>query len=267
MKQMMVTLLPLFATSSYAGIALDMVRTDASGNETERNQIYAQGGMLRIDSTGGPFSSDVSMIFLGDRFLVLDHDEKSYIIMDEAMLEAVSSKISEAMQQMEAQLANLPPEQRALAEQMMKGQMQSVMGDQGSPASPPSVEVIGPGEWQGRACTRYAVVQGPNLSQDVCSAPLDQINGAADMMQAFQGMAKFVKKLSESLPDPLASSISDNPGAIMDQIDGFPIHSVEYQFGQATGEVSLESIKEQELDESVFAAPEGYRLEDPLAGR
>ena len=80
-------------------------------------------------------------------------------------------------------------------------------------------------------------------------------------------MAKFVTKLSESLPGPLASSISDNPGAVMEKVGGFPIHSVEYQFGQSTGEVSLESIKEQELDESVFAAPEGYRLEDPLAGR
>jgi hypothetical protein len=111
------------------------------------------------------------------------------------------------------------------------------------------------------------VVQGPDISQDVCSAPLDQVDGAADMTQAFKGMAKFVTKLSESLPGPLASSISDHPGAVIEQIDGFPIHSVEYQFGQSTGEVSLESIKEQELDESVFAAPEGYRLEDPLAGR
>ena len=255
----------VLSTPLYAGVALDMVRTDPSGEEIERNEIFAQSGMLRIDSGGGPFSSDVSMIFLGDKFLVVDHDEKSYIIMDEAMLDAVSSKISEAMKQMEAQLASMPPEQRAMAEQMMQSQMPGMMGDQ--EPSPMRVETIGPGEWRGRNCTRYAVFVGPEKSQDVCAAPLDQVDGAADMMEAFHGMAKFVKKLTESLPGPLAASISDNPGAVMEQIDGFPVHSVEYQYGQASGEVSLESIEEQELEASVFAAPDGYKLEDPFAGR
>lgn len=257
--------LSLLAGSVQAGVALDMVRTDTSGEETERNEIFAQSGMLRIDSGGGPFSSAVSMIFLGDKFLVVDHDEKSYIVMDEAMLDAVSSKISEAMKQMEAQLANMPPEQRAMAEQMMQSQMSGMMGEQES--APMRVEAIGPGEWGGRNCTRYAVFIGPEKSQDVCAAPLDQVDGAADMMEAFRGMAKFVKKLTESLPGPLAASISDNPGAVMEQIDGFPVHSVEYQYGQATGEVSLQSIKEQELEASVFTAPDGYKLEDPFAGR
>ncbi len=249
----------------YAGVALDMVRTDTSGGEIERSQIFAQSGMLRIDSGGGQFSSAVSMIFLGDKFLVLDHDEKSYIIMDEAMLDAVSSKISDAMKQMEAQLASMPAEQRAMAEQMMQGQMSGMMGEQ--EATPIRVEAIGPGEWQGRACTRYAVFDGPEKSQDVCAAPLDQVDGAADMMEAFQGMAVFVTKLTESLPGPLSASISDNPGAIMEQIDGFPVHSVEYQYGQASAEVSLESIEEQELEATVFAAPDEYELQDPFAGR
>lgn len=257
--------LSLLAGSAQAGVALDMVRTDTSGDETERSQIFAQSGMLRIDSGGGQFSSAVSMIFLGDKFLVVDHDEKSYIIMDEAMLDAVSSKISDAMKQMEAQFESMPPEQRAMAEQMMQSQMPGVMGEQ--EATPMRVEAIGPGEWQGRACTRYAVFDGPEKSQDVCAAPLDQVDGAADMMEAFQGMAKFVTKLTESLPGPLAASISDNPGAFMEQIDGFPVHSVEYQYGQASAEVSLESIEEQELEATVFAAPDGYKLKDPFAGR
>jgi hypothetical protein len=255
----------VLSTSLYAGVALDMVRTDTSGKETERSEILAQAGKLRINSGGGPFSSAVSMIFLGDKFLVIDHDKKSYIIMDEAMLDAVSSKISEAMKQMEAQLASMPPEQRAMAEQMMKSQMPGMMDEQ-EPTSM-RVEAIGPGEWQGRACTRYAVFNGTEKSQDVCAAPLDQVDGAADMMEAFHGMAKFVKKLTESLPGPLAASISDNPGAVMEQIEGFPVHSVEYQYGQATAEVSLQSIEEQELGPSVFAAPDGYKLEEPLAGR
>jgi hypothetical protein len=87
------------------------------------------------------------------------------------------------------------------------------------------------------------------------------------MMAAFRGMARFVQKLTESLPGPLATSLSANPGAVIDQIDGFPIHAVEYRLGEPAGETSLESIREEDLAGSVFSAPDGYRLEDPFAGR
>ena len=87
------------------------------------------------------------------------------------------------------------------------------------------------------------------------------------MMQAFLGMAKFVQKLTESLPGPLAAGLSANPGAVMDQINGFPIHSIEYQLGEPSAESRLESIEELQLDEAVFEAPEGYLLQDPFAGR
>ena len=58
----------------------------------------------------------------------MDHKDKSYIVMDEAMLDEVSAQMSEAMKEMEAQLASMPPEQRAMVEQMMKGQMQGMTG-------------------------------------------------------------------------------------------------------------------------------------------
>jgi len=101
----------------------------------------------------------------------------------------------------------------------------------------------------------------------VCAAPLDQVEGADEMIEAFMGMAKFVQQLTESLPGPLAASLSANPGAVMDQINGFPIHAVEYSRGQPSAESRLESIEEGPLDAAMFEAPAGYRLQDPFAGR
>lgn len=266
MRKLIVLVTFLVATTlARAGVSLDLVRVDMDGNETERTHISSQGDKLRIDSDGGPFSSEVSMIFLGDRFLVIDHDEQSYIIMDEAMLNEVSAKMNAAMEQLNAELEKMPPEQRAMAEQMMKSQMGGLSSMESAP--PPRVEAVGPGEWGGRTCTRYAVFEGSDKSQDVCAAPLNQIEGSAEMMQSFMAMAGFVQKLSESLPGPLAASIATNPGAVIEQINGFPIHSIDYSMGEVTGESRLESIAEEALDVSLFAAPEGYRLEDPFAGR
>ncbi|NIL94245.1 MAG: DUF4412 domain-containing protein [Woeseiaceae bacterium] len=256
----------VISAAADAGVALDMVSRDMDGKETERSQIYAQDGFLRLDSDGGPFASDVSLIFDGTRFLVMDHGEETYIIMDEAMLMEISNKMNEAMAQMEAQLATLPPEQRAMAEQMMKSQMGGMVRSQEPPA-PPRVEKTGSGELNGRACTKFDVFEGDIKIQEICSAPLSQVNGAAEMMETYQGMAKFVKRLSESLPGPLGASFNDHPGMVAELIGGFPVRSVEYRMGQPVTEVTMESIKEEALNPGIFEVPEGYRLEDPFAGQ
>ena len=267
MKRLQLALIAFtLPTLAQAGVALEMVTKDLSGNEKERTQIYAQDGYLRLDSDGGPFAAEVSLIFDGSRFLVIDHGEKSYIIMDEEMLTRMTNKMNEAMEQMKAELANLPPEQRAMAEQMMQSQMQGLMGG-GEPPSPPRVEATGESEWGGRACTKYDVFENDIKTQEICSAPLDQINGAGEMMDTFQGMASFVKKLSESLPGPLGSSFNDHPGMVADLIGGFPVHSVEYRMGKPNTEVSMESIREEELSADKFEVPADYELEDPFAAR
>lgn len=251
---------------SHAGVALDMITKDLSGNEKERSQIYAQDGFLRLDSDGGPFAADVSLIFDGERFLVMDHGEKTYIVMDEAMLTRMTNKMSAAMEQMKAELANLPPEQRAMAEQMMASRMQGMMGDS-EPAPPPRVEETGAGEWAGRACTKYDVFENDIKTQEVCAAPLDQVNGSAEMMDTFQGMASFVKRLSESLPGPLGASFNEHPGMVAELIGGFPIHTVEYRKGKPASEVSMESIREEQLAAAKFEVPDGYELQDPFEAR
>jgi hypothetical protein len=254
------------AAVAQAGVAVEMVSRDMGDDMAERSQIYAQEGFLRLDSDGGANASDVSLIFDGNSFLVMDHSDKSYIVMDEAMLTEISDKMNDAMSQMEAELAKLPPEQRAMAEQMMKNQMGAIMGTQESP-EPPRVEKTGSSEWQGRSCTQFNVFEGDIKTQEICSAALDSVDGAAEMMATYQDMAKFVKKLSESLPGPLGSSFNDHPGMVAELIGGFPVRTVEYSMGAPVREVTMESITEKALDASFFEAPADYRREDPFAGR
>ncbi len=245
-----------------AGVAMEMVTTNTAGNETARTRIFADGDRVRMDEVER--GERTSVIFLGDKFLVLDHKDKTYIVMDEAMLNEVSSQISQAMKQMEQQLASLPPEQRAMAEQMMKSQMGGMMGQQEAPP-PPTVEPMGKGQWQSYDCNRYAVIVRGEKSQEVCAAPLSDIEGSAAMLEAFRGMTGFINKMSESMP--MRGDGGFNPGELIDQINGFPVHMVDFAGGQQTGETSLESVTEQDVDASLFAPPDDYQQIDPLAGR
>jgi hypothetical protein len=80
-------------------------------------------------------------------------------------------------------------------------------------------------------------------------------------------MARFVKKLSESLPGPLGSSFNEHPGMVAELIDGFPVRTVEFQMGKPVSEVLLEAIREEALPDAKFEVPGGYKLQDPFAAR
>ena len=256
----------LFSISSFAhaGVVMDMVTKNASGREADRSKIYAQSKMVRMDEVRGE-EIESSMIFLGDRFLYVDHREKSYIVMDEAMLDQVSAQISDAMKQMEAELARMPPEQRAMVEQMMKGQMGGMMGQQDAPPAAPSVKAVGSGKWQSRTCRKYAVFEGPEKTQELCAAKLDDIDGGDEIMAAFRSMAAYMTKMAESMPMEFDDGM--NPGELMDQIDGFPVHMTDFENGVVVQRSSVDSVTEKDLEPDFFAAPEGYRRENPFQAR
>lgn len=254
-------LLPLIAN---AGVVMDMVTRNASGEETDRARIYAQSKLIRMDEVDGDQVKG-TMIFLGDEFIYVDHEDESYIVMDEAMVDDVSAQVSDAMKQMEAELANMPPEQRAMVEQMMKGRMEGMMGQQKTPSAGPRIEARGNSKWQSYKCREYEVFQGSEKTQDICAADLDDVDGADDVIEAFRGMAAYMQKMTESMP--MMPDDQMNPGKLMSEIDGFPVHTIDYANGVATGDVSLDSVTEKDIEPDTFAAPEGYRREDPFRNR
>ena len=259
-----ISTLLLISPLAFAGVVMDMVTMDASGQETERSRIYAQSGKIRMEQSDGSETA-ATMIFLGNKFLYIDQREKSYVVMDEAMLDEVSAKMNEVMKEMEAQLASMPPEQRAMVEQMMKGQMQGMSAQQAPSSSAPRVEAKGGGEWKSYKCRQYAVFEGAEKVQDICAAELDEVDGADEVIEAFRNMAAYITKMTESMP--MRSDDRINPGELMDEIDGFPVHTIDYKNGVVARETSLDSVTEQDLDEGMFAVPEGYRRQDPFGSR
>jgi len=170
------------------------------------------------------------------------------------------------MEQMRAQLADMPPEQRAMVEQMMQGQMAAMMGSE-EEALATRVEKIGSGSWQSGPCTEYAVYEGEQKTQQICAAPLGEVEGADEAMAAFRNMAKFINSLAESMPGPLGESMAENPMGLIDQIHGFPVRTVDYVDGQANSETTLSTVEGRDLDPGLFEVPAGYTRQDPFAGK
>ncbi|MGI9273101.1 MAG: hypothetical protein ACR2QT_15085 [Woeseiaceae bacterium] len=258
-------ILLLAASAVHAGVEMDLVTTNASGTVSEQMKLYAQSGNIRMDDIGGSSGENASMIFLGTEFIVLDHSNQTYIVIDEATMAQVGSQIDAAMQQMQAQLANMPPEQAAMVEQMMQGQMASMMGGDDTPA--PVIQQSGSGQWQGSACTQYTVLIAGQITQMLCAAPLDDIDGVDEAMEAFENMAVFITSMADSLPGGMGDAMADNPMGMMDQIDGFPVITVEYLDGAVLAETTLQSVVEADFAASLFSPPENYTQQDPFAGQ
>lgn len=243
-------------------VVMDLVTKDAGGNTTESSRFYVQEGKVRVDDVGGQPGDRVSIIYLGDQFIVLDHRHKTYTVMDQATLDEVGTQISAAMQEMQQQLASMPPEQRAMVEQMMKGDMRNMLPG-AAPAPPaPRVEANGTGQWQEYSCVIYSVYEGAEKTEELCASPLDDIDGASELMSALRGMAAYMEKVIESNPVPVAPATAANPVALMDQIEGFPVRAVRYANGSISEETTLEAVSEQDVSEDLFIVPADYRRED-----
>ena len=117
MKKSLLPFLCLVSTQVFAGNVIEMSTRAMDGKELNRTVFYTESDRSRMDQDG--VDGSFSVIFLEDKFITLDHKDKKYMVMDEAMLESMGEQVSAAMKEMEAQLAQLPPEQREMMKQMM----------------------------------------------------------------------------------------------------------------------------------------------------
>lgn len=250
----------ILVAPAYAGVAMEMVTVNSNGEEEYRTQFYAQNDKIRMDTGPSVGGTEMSTIFLGDEFVVLDHKEMRYYVIDEAMISEVGAQLNAAMKEMEKQLASMPPEQRAMAEEMMKGRMQGMMG--GGQDAKPRVEATGTGMWQTSSCKQYAVFEGGRKTQEICAASLSDIDGSAEAMQAFRSMATYLNKMTESLP--MRESAGPNPGELLGEIDGFPVVTTQYAGSKVAEVTTLESASNEAVDEALFMIPDGYKRLDLL---
>ena len=260
-------ILSTFLCQTLGGVVVEMVSRDLRSNqESPPDKTYVQGAMLRIEPHQEGGAAATAMIFRDNALLILNSQERSYYRMDEQTMTRLGSQISAAMQQMQEQLANLPPEQRAMMEEMMKGRMPEgmSMGGAGQPPAlrvePAGSERVGP-----YSCDKYAVYQGQNKTQEICVVPDSQIGALGEVMETFRAMARFTRKLVESTPQGPLSNMTQNPFQVLDEIEGFPVLTRQFENGQPTHETLFKSASEQDLSDDLFSVPNGYREIDPFA--
>jgi len=198
-----------------------------------------------------------SVIFRADKELLwtVDDRKKSYQQIDKAFADQVAGQMAEAKAQMQAQLAQLSPEQRAQAEEMMK----KFAGGLEEGASAFKLDYRKTDETRtinGFACTKYDTYSGEDLVSHAWVAPYSALNLTAADGAVFQKMGEFIARLAGPM-----MAIGKRDYIPMHELGGVPMLTQEVRDGKVTRETTVESVARGASPAGSFDVPAGYKLE------
>jgi hypothetical protein len=234
----------LLADRAFADFRIDYaeVQGTADHDSPALTRIESSGPHLRVDAGSSNFVYNANT----NQFLLLDHAKHQYLDFDE-VVEAAHG----AMARAQAALANLPPEQRAMAEQRMRHLTT------GSAAT--AVHYIATGSTSRVAGLNYNIyrieIEGRH-SGDACLANVADtgITAAerAALKQCFERLEAFSEKASNGLV-VARSPIRALPSATL------PVRVTRLDdSGKVIGTTELKSISQAAIDAADFTVPAGY---------
>lgn len=202
------------------------------------------------------------MIFLGDKgeMIALDHEQKEYVVLDEASMQRMAGEIGNAMRQA---LEGVPPEQRAMLEEMMKANMPQASSE------PATLHATGRSDSvNGYACRSYEVRRSGATMQELCVSAWRDIEGGREASAAIMRMGRFFQEVAQQFSDALGMNVMDDQQqflAHLEELDGYPVLVREFdEDGELSSEMRLTSAKSTRVDPGVFQPPADYRRGEDL---
>jgi hypothetical protein len=251
---------------SAADGVLVVMKMTSGANPPQTNQIQLEQKRVRMsiaDATGGT----AGMMFDANRqvMTIIDDTRKTYSELTKADLDAIAAQLSGAMAQMQDMMKNMPPEQRAQMEAMMK------KAGRGTVASPTSPKVeykktgtATVGKW---TCDKYEGYTSGQKTHEVCTVDPKVLGFTAADFEVTREMANFFKQFQQLLPggatrdQPFVLGTPESQG-----FSGIPVRSVHTANGNEVVS-ELTDVRRQAFTDATFQVPAGYQKNDLLGGR
>jgi len=268
----------LISSPLLAGVVYEIETTDhqQSPPKVESIEMAAEGRHLKMGIGGGSHDRNGEMIFRGDRreMVVVDHDDKSYSVIDREAIQQIAGQVNSAMSQVQEALKNVPADQRAMVEKMMKENMPKEMADKAPHR--PSSELRKTGDratHNGYPCVKYEVVQDGRKLRELWVTDWSNLEGSSEVTGTFEDMADFFQEMMDSFSNlagggsPIGFGGSDNFFEHIKDLDGFPVVTKEFgEDGSLEGEGALRSARRQTIDPDTFEPPSGYKRQEMFPG-
>ncbi len=236
-----------------------VTKTTVDSGAPATNQVHMESKRMRAESSGARGEKMV-VVFDGTKqvMTLIDNEKKTYTEMTKADVDAIGGQMSSMMSQMEDQLKNLPPEQRAKIEAMMKGR------GAGAAVAAPKVQYkkVGTGTVGKWTCDRYEGYADGQKTSEICTVDPKTLGFSAADFEISRELAAFFKKLMPANAAQVFSlGVAEEQG-----FSGIPVRSVSTAGGrQTTTEVT--EVSRQTFPDTIFQVPAGYQKQTMGMGR
>lgn len=254
------------AMPSFADSILEFQTTEFGGGQpiVGTVQVSTSGSDTRLEIISVSSGEAGGMIYRGDKkeMIILDHAQGNYMMIDQQQINAMASQVSEAMSQMQEALAAMPPEQRALAEQMMQQRFPA----QPPKRSPSTINDLGShGEVAGIACRNYEVIRDGRKVREICVSDWDDIHGGQETANAIKGVADFFEGMRQAFSAAGGMEVFDRQQELfehMTEVDGYPVLYRDFSAnGSLERQTLLTGAREETIRPGFFEPPENYQLQ------
>lgn len=240
------------AALAVPGVAINLEVTQ-TGSAPVQQQIHIVGQSIKVDIRG---DRNGSVIFRGgtDELITIDDDKKEFMRVDKASLDRMTSTVAGAVTQLDGVLANLPDDQRAMLEGMLKDKLPTAS----TPPKRPLLRSTGKRAANGGLDTRQieVLVDGVKRSEFWVAAwtGID-----ARVKSAVEDMSGYMQGVIDKLPASMTESIKTSGYEVIGELGGMPMLTREFdEQGQVAVESKVTSIVSTDIDVSKFNPPAGY---------
>jgi hypothetical protein len=242
--------------SSNAGLLI-VSRDTAFGYPEEENstsRLYLDKDCIRVEM--GENETDNVVIYRMDQrvFWILNTRDKTYVEMTEQDLKKMAVAMNEAMQKMQEAMKDLPPEQRAMMEEMMKG-------NPSAEKAKTTYKKVSSGEKVGDWTTdKYVAKSETEITEEVWTAQPEALGLKAEDFAGLNKMSEFFSEYfkDEDFYHPLILEGKAQPG----DYSGLPLRIISYNKGMKTHQTEIQEIKREKFSASLFDLPAGYTKQE-----
>ena len=252
--------LSLPAAPLFAAEGVLIVQKVTTGTKTTTSQVQIEKDRMRAEMNGANGEKQ-AIVFDGQKQVMttINYDGKTYTEMTKADVDQMGAQVSDAMAQMQEQMAKIPPAQRAQMAAMM-GRLGGAMATQipKTEYRPAGSDKVG--KW---TCAKYEGFQNSEKVAEVCTVDPQALGFALSDFEITKQMAEFFKKLVPQGADRMfAIGTPETAG-----FSGLPVRRIEYSKGQVTSTTELSEVSRQNFPASSYAVPAGFQKQDMLGGR
>ncbi|MCS6953585.1 MAG: hypothetical protein RMK57_13615 [Bryobacterales bacterium] len=246
-----------------AGVVIESKITDLRSQRVTRMTTLVEADRMRTDIAGADGEMSVMILRRGQDFhmIVLDRRRKEYHVMDRASLRQMQQQVGAAMAELQRQLKDLPPEQRALMEKMM-GKNLGGMAAGAPPQEVTTYRAAGAGNVSGRACKKYDELRGAQKIAELCTVDPGSLGLTAADMTVFEKLSSVLEEFSRG---PGGQMPARNLKLAAKQVDGFPIEYVAFDGGRPASRYEVQQVTRRSFSEADFSTGDAKRIESPFA--